>query len=114
MEQVFEDKIVTLTQSAINKFMSLAEKQGNKDSGLRIIIMPGGCAGLQYGFDLVKKGEKADLEVDQNGFKVFVDKESVHLIKGMKIDYVETLNDIGFKMNNPNAHNTCGCGTSFG
>src|SRR3989344_906853 len=105
MEQVFEDKIVTLTQSAINKFMSLAEKQGNKDSGLRIIIMPGGCAGLQYGFDL---------EVDQNGFKVFVDKESVHLIKGMTIDYVETLNDIGFKMNNPNAHNTCGCGTSFG
>ncbi len=110
MEQITE-KGVMVTESAVKKFKVIAEQQGNKDYGLRIMLMPGGCSGFRYGLDFVKQGEKGDVEFDNNGFKVFVEKESAHLVKGMTIDYVETLNDIGFKMHNPNVHSSCGCGS---
>src|SRR3989344_1995376 len=93
MEQITE-KGVMVTESAVKKFKVIAEQQGNKDYGLRIMLMPGGCSGFRYGLDFVKQGEEGDVEFDNNGF----------------IDYVETLNDIGFKMNNPNVHSSCGCG----
>lgn len=109
-----ETKIVELTENAITQVSTLLAKEG-KDSntfGLRLAIKGGGCSGLSYDlkFDEIKE---RDLIQSQNGFKVFIDPKSAIYLKGMTVDFDDSLTGKGFSFVNPNATNTCGCGESF-
>ena len=88
-------------------------KENKPDYGLRVGVVTGGCAGLSYEMRLQKDAYSNDVILEQNGIKIFVNEESVSFLKGIEIDYVDTLKDSGFKYKNPNAKSSCGCGTSF-
>lgn len=104
---------LTLTPNAINKLKSVLEQQDKKDYGIRIQVVPGGCSGYMYSMDLEKKPSDDDAVQEFEGVRVFVDKNSDKLLRGISVDYVETLQGAGFKFDNPNAHGSCGCGKSF-
>ncbi len=89
------------------------EKEGKEGYGLRFGVVTGGCAGLSYEMSFQKKSYDNDHVLEQSGLKIFVNEESASFIKGIKIDYIDTLKESGFKYSNPNAKSSCGCGTSF-
>lgn len=105
--------IVLLTAAAVEKVRSMMLKENKPDHGLRVGVVTGGCAGLSYEMRLQKGAYDNDLILDQDGIKIFVNNESVDFLKGIEIDYVDTLKESGFKYKNPNAKSSCGCGTSF-
>lgn len=105
------DETIHLTRNAAEKIKSLT-KNGNK-SGLRIHIEKGGCSGYTYEMEVAEK-KKDDLEFSEHGVNVFIDKESFDKLKGSYVDYLDSLQGAGFKIKNPNATQTCGCGESFG
>lgn len=80
---------------------------------LRISVEGGGCSGFQYKFDLVAGSDPDDLVIEQEGATVLVDPMSLPFLEGSEIDYVQELIGASFKVNNPNAQASCGCGTSF-
>ena len=82
-------------------------------SFFRITVLGGGCAGFQYKFDFSENIEEDDIVFDYKNVKVLIDKVSIDLIKGSKIDYVNELIGSSFKIINPQASSSCGCGTSF-
>lgn len=104
---------ISLTESAINQLKRIVEEQNiSSEHGLRIGVKGGGCSGFSYilGFDLPKEND----EVFQiEGMNVFIQKAHAMYLMGMEIDWVEGLQNRGFSFNNPNATDTCGCGTSF-
>ena len=104
-----DDKI-HLTRNAAEKIKSLTKS--NK-TGLRIHIEKGGCSGYTYEMEVAEKN-KDDLEFSEHGVKVFIDKTSFDKLKGSYVDYLDSLQGAGFKIKNPNATTTCGCGESFG
>ncbi len=106
-------KIIHLTPSAIAKLKSMKEKEGKADCGLRVSVSPGGCAGLSYNLRFQKNPYDNDMVTEQDGLKIFINDESLSYLKGIEIDYVDSLNESGFKYRNPNASSSCGCGTSF-
>ena len=107
------DKDIALSDNAVKKFAELMEKEGKAGWGLKFSVEPGGCAGYNYSMDFAEKPEAAEQVVEEKGMKVFVDKEVLPLVKGVRIDYTDGLNGTGFKISNPNAKSTCGCGKSF-
>jgi iron-sulfur cluster assembly protein len=105
--------MIEITDSAAAYLGQLLEDKGAAETtGLRLMIERGGCAGLQYAMTL---GEPADGDtvVEHNGVKFIVDAASAGYLRGSKVDYEDSLNDSGFKIHNPNAVRSCGCGTSF-
>jgi len=80
---------------------------------LRISVEGGGCSGFQYRFDLVAAGEPEDIVVERDGAKVLIDAVSLPYMAGSEIDFVDDLIGATFKIKNPNATASCGCGTSF-
>lgn len=109
-----ETKIVELTESAIRQVSALIDKEA-KDTetyGLRLAIKGGGCSGLSYNLSFDEIKDK-DLIQSQDGFKVFIDPKSAIYLKGMTVDFDDSLTGKGFSFANPNATNTCGCGESF-
>lgn len=90
----------------------LADKEAAEGTGLRLLVERGGCAGLQYAMTLGLPA-KEDFVVERGGVKFIVDAASSAYLRGSKVDYEESLNDSGFKIHNPNAARSCGCGTSF-
>jgi len=105
--------LITITDAAAVKIKSIMEKEGKADCGLRFGVVTGGCAGLSYDMRFQKTHFENDFVFEQKGIKVFVNEESADFVKGIEIDYVETLKESGFKYKNPNAKSSCGCGTSF-
>ena len=105
--------IVTLTDAAIQKIRSMMAKEGKEGYALRFGLTTGGCAGLSYEMKFQKSPYENDIFYDFKGLEVIINQESVDLVKGVEIDYVDTLKDSGFKYSNPNAKSSCGCGTSF-
>ncbi len=103
-----------ITQKASDKLKQLLEEKKKESWGLRVCIMPGGCSGMSYGLDFEKEPESDDIVVETHGVKLFVDAESDSMLRGAVIDYVDALQGAGFKISNPNAKKTCGCGQSFG
>ena len=97
-----------ITNKAAEKLAEVLKENNKEGSGLRVEIIPGGCSGFQYG-----------LEVDDNstdldkGVKIIISKENLQFLKGAKLDYVDSLQGGGFKISNPNASSSCGCGQSF-
>lgn len=103
------DGDIDVTESAAKKIKELISEEGQ---GLRISIQKGGCSGNKYQMSLEEKPTDDDIMIEKKDVKVFIDKESFEMIKGSKVDYVDDLNDSGFKITNPNARNSCG-GKSF-
>jgi iron-sulfur cluster assembly accessory protein len=80
---------------------------------LRVAVDGGGCSGFQYRFDLVDSAEADDLRVERDGAAALVDVISLALLKGSEIDFVDELAGAEFRVRNPNAKSSCGCGVSF-
>ena len=105
---------LTITDKAAAKLKVLC-KEHNK-SALRIKVLPGGCSGYKYGLDLVDNEETigpTDKEIQSKDVKIIISQESLEKINGAEVDYSDSLQGAGFKINNPNAERTCGCGESF-
>ncbi len=104
---------VKLTSGAIQQLLRIRHEQGvPNDYSLRIGVKGGGCSGFSYllGFDEEKE---RDTIYDFEGIRIVMDKAHALYLLGMEIDWLEGLNNRGFIFNNPNAKETCGCGTSF-
>jgi iron-sulfur cluster assembly accessory protein len=108
-----ENANVKITQEAANKLNEILKKEGKEDHGLRIAVKPGGCSGKSYEltFEVTKNDDDTVIEV--HGAKFYFDNASLSELDGSEIDYVESLQGAGFKISNPNAKSTCGCGDSF-
>ncbi len=104
---------LTLTDGAVKELKKIMEAQNISDEhGLRIGVKGGGCSGFSYSMGFDVKKEK-DQEYMINGVKVYMEKAHGIYLLGMEIDWEDGLNNRGFSFNNPNATDTCGCGTSF-
>ena len=107
------DAVVTLTEPAAGQIKSMLTSQAeNQGKALRVYVEGGGCSGLQYGMVFDEKRD-GDLTVDLHGVPVVVDADSANYLRGAVIDYSDALTGGGFKISNPNAHHSCGCGKSF-
>lgn len=106
--------VVTLTEAAAGKATTLLEREQRAGAALRVKVIGGGCSGLQYNLSFDDRADEWDQESVERGVRVLVDSKSAVYLAGTEIDYVDDLNSSGFKINNPNATNTCGCGESFG
>lgn len=104
---------VILTELAAAKLKELLEKMQKTDHGIRVQVVRGGCAGYMYNMDFAQVKQADDTIMEQHDVRMFVDAESLKMLKGMTIDYVETLQGAGFKFDNPNAKASCGCGKSY-
>jgi iron-sulfur cluster assembly protein len=104
--------MINLTDSAVKQLQVLVQEQDDAAKGLRIFVESGGCAGMQYGMalDHAKEGDEI---FARDGVQVVVDPESASFLRGATIDYDDGLAGTGFRINNPNAVRSCGCGTSF-
>ncbi|HEX9045437.1 MAG TPA: iron-sulfur cluster assembly accessory protein [Verrucomicrobiae bacterium] len=111
--RVGDERLVKLTASAAKKVSTLLTKQGRADGVLRVAVVGGGCSGLQYKMDLQDGPASRDILVESGGVRVVVDPKSALYVTGSELDYVEALQDGGFKVKNPNAATTCSCGESF-
>ncbi len=107
--------MLTLTDKAIDKVKEFIGSQDTPEEygGIRVSVAGGGCSGFQYALSLERESSEGDQVVQVNGFKVFVDQQSMAYLEGTEIDFVETVQGAGFKFNNPNVKSTCGCGESF-
>ncbi len=105
---------IEVTSNAVAKVKEIMGKQGVTGFSLRVEVKPGGCAGYSYEFALEDERKSGDIVIEKEGLNVVVDAASAEALKGAIIDYVETLNRSGFKVDNPNAHAVCSCGSSFG
>jgi iron-sulfur cluster assembly protein len=104
---------VKLTEGAIKQLNNIREDQNiPQDYGLRVGVRGGGCSGFTYvlGFDQQKEKDEVH---EMGGVKILMQKSHAIYLIGMEIDFVDGLNNRGFSFNNPNADETCGCGTSF-
>lgn len=105
--------MIQLTDTAVNKVKEILGAQDPKPAGLRISVVGGGCSGFNYSMAFETEAGLLDKTYDFSGLKVFIDQASMLYLDGAEVDYVETLEGAGFKFNNPNVKNTCGCGSSF-
>ena len=105
--------VLSLTDAAATKLAELTKEETNPDIGLRVYVYSGGCSGYRYGMMLEDAPTADDQILSSNGVRVYVDTNSIGLLQGSQIDYVDTLMGAGFTVNNPNAVAACGCGSSF-
>ncbi len=111
--RIGDERLVKLTTNAAHKVISLLERQGRPGGVLRVAVIGGGCSGLQYKLDLQGAPANRDIMVDSQGVQVVVDPKSALYVTGSEIDFLESLEETGFKVHNPNAATTCSCGESF-
>ena len=111
--RVGDERLVKLTPGAAQKVSALLAKQGRPHGVLRVAVLGGGCSGLQYKMDLQDHPANRDILVESGGVRVVVDPKSALYVTGSELDYIEALQDGGFKVKNPNAATTCSCGESF-
>lgn len=107
------EKVVTLSPLAIERVKEFIQKDDSEANGLRIFVAQGGCSGYQYGMVLERNAKSDDISWTESGINVYVDNQSARLLQGANIDFVETVQGAGFKIDNPNAVTSCGCGNSF-
>lgn len=106
--------LIELTDSAAERIRALLEKEGKAETcGLRLKVVGGGCSGLRYELAFDDRVGENDNELELHGVRLIVDEKSALYLVGTKLDFVDTLQESGFKLDNPNASTTCGCGESF-
>jgi iron-sulfur cluster assembly protein len=103
---------IEISENAAKKINNLVIQQQKEGQGLRVKVVGGGCSGLTYkmDFDTQRDGDRV---FERDNAKVLVDRKSFLYLRGTELDYSDALMDSGFKLQNPNAKRTCGCGTSF-
>jgi len=107
--------LVTVTDNAAQQIKRLLDAEGKLEThALRMKVVGGGCSGLQYQLMFDDTVREDDTAVESEGVTVRIDEKSALYLVGTTLDYVDTLMESGFKIDNPNATNTCGCGSSFG
>jgi iron-sulfur cluster assembly protein len=109
-----ETPVMTVTALAAEKIHGLLEEKGIAEThGLRVFVAGGGCSGLQYGMAFESNPMDNDRIVEMEGVKLIIDPVSLPYIQGASIDFVDSLMGGGFRIENPNAVSSCGCGSSF-
>lgn len=107
--------LVTVTESAAQQIKRLLDQEDKSEThGLRMKVVGGGCSGLQYQLAFDDQERDTDHVVTSNGVRLLVDEKSALYLMGTTLDFVDSLMESGFKIENPNARSTCGCGQSFG
>jgi iron-sulfur cluster assembly protein len=104
---------LTVTPLAAQTIKRLLEEKQLADHGLRVFVAGSGCSGMQYGMAFENNPQSLDKVFEVEGIKIIVDPTSIQFIMGATIDYVDNLMGGGFRIDNPNAAATCGCGQSF-
>jgi len=103
----------SLTARAAKRVAWLIRQEGNEGLMLRVSVSGGGCSGFQYGFSFDDTVNADDRTFERDGVKAVVDEVSLELLNGAQVDFVEDLGGSAFKITNPNATSSCGCGSSF-
>ncbi len=109
-----EGPVLIVTEKAANKIAEMLKQHNKVGWALRIGVVPGGCSGFQYSMSFDEKPGEGDKVVEERGIKIFVDQKSLDKLWGSRVDYLESLQGAGFKIDNPSATSGCGCGKSFG
>lgn len=105
--------MLELTDNAVIKIKDLLAEEADPALNLRVFVQGGGCSGFQYGFTFDNSKNDDDFTVEKDGVTLLVDSMSSQYLMGARIDYVEELMGAQFKIDNPNAQTSCGCGSSF-
>ena len=106
--------MIEVTETAQNRIQALLEDEGKLAThGLRMKVVGGGCSGLRYELSFDDERKEIDTEIEAGPVKIIVDEKSALYLVGCTLDFVDSLQESGFKIGNPNASNTCGCGDSF-
>ena len=105
--------MINITDTAKQRINDLLKEENNPSMSLRTFVQGGGCSGFQYGFTFDSEQGEDDFEISTGDFKVLVDAMSMQYLQDATIDFKEDLNGSSFTISNPNAHTTCGCGSSF-
>jgi iron-sulfur cluster insertion protein len=103
---------ITISQSAAKRIVELVSEDENA-ALFRVSVEGGGCSGFQYNFELIESAAPDDIIIERDGATVAIDPTSVPFIAGSEIDFIDELIGAQFKISNPNATASCGCGTSF-
>ncbi len=104
---------VQLTPSAVKEVKRLLVVQKKADTVFRVGVKNGGCSGMEYVMSFDAKTDSHDQRFEVDGLRVVVDAKSALFLKGTTLDFSDSVQESGFKFTNPNAKQTCGCGTSF-
>ena len=104
--------MISLTDAAVKHLHELIQSENAPGKGLRLSVENGGCAGMQYGMTLDETRE-GDEVTEKGGVRVLIDAGSLTFLSGSTVDYCDDLTGTGFRIQNPNAVRSCGCGTSF-
>ena len=107
------DAGITMSKKAAERLSAVMEAEGKKDYGLRMEVTTGGCSGMNYNMSFEKKQKEFDKVFNSQGMQIFCDLKSYLYLKVIEIDFSNDILNGGFKIVNPNAERTCGCGTSF-
>ena len=114
MVETYTPTVMNLTDGAVQKILSLKDKEDTKKSlNLRVYVTGGGCSGFQYGFSFDRVIEEDDTCIEKEGANLVIDSLSLQYLQGSTVDYIEDLTGSKFIISNPNATTTCGCGESF-
>lgn len=105
--------MISVTPKAIQKIREQFAKHGVSEGGLRLGVQGGGCSGLSYLFKLETSPRPKDSVLEFDGIRIYIDPKSMLYLEGMTLDYQESLIRSGFVFENPNAKQSCGCGSSF-
>jgi iron-sulfur cluster assembly protein len=105
--------MINVTDNAVRQLQSLlSQRAANSRKGLRVQVAKGGCSGLHYEMTLDERKE-GDAVVERDGMQILIDGDSIPYLRGATLDFSDGLTGIGFRVVNPNASRTCGCGSSF-
>jgi iron-sulfur cluster assembly protein len=104
---------ITIAESAVNRLRTLLQVRGTPNAGLRISVRGGGCSGLTYSMDWADSPGERDKVFERDGVQVFIEPKSYIYLLNSELKYEESLASSGFKLENPNAKSSCGCGESF-
>lgn len=104
---------LTVTPAAADTIRNLLQQREIPNHVLRLFVTGGGCSGMQYGMAFEEKPQDYDEVVEQDGVQLIIDPTSLHYLRGATVDFVDSLMGGGFRIDNPNAVSTCGCGHSF-
>ncbi|MBL6946922.1 MAG: iron-sulfur cluster insertion protein ErpA [Rhodospirillales bacterium] len=107
------ERKIEIADKAAKRIADLVNLENNDALMLRVAVSGGGCSGFQYGFSLDDQTTGEDIVFEENGVRVVIDEISLDLVSGARLEFVDDLMGSFFKLENPNAASTCGCGTSF-
>lgn len=107
------DRRILITEGAARRIAALQIQEDAADAFLRIAVSGGGCSGFQYGISFDDQKNADDVVFERDGITVIIDDTSLDLLNGAEVDFVEDLMGASFRISNPNAASSCGCGNSF-